>query len=193
VSRLVSGVYRALLRAYPGEFRREYGGEMRRLLDDELRHGAGGSLRTSARLVSDVVRTAPRMRWESNMSRVILVSCAIALAVITFAIGSPILVLGLLVIALLVYLAAVRNNPGRTITAPPERARGWYWWLLAAAGLVVAGFVVLAVDGDELSSIGWSLWMVTWGAAIVMAVIGIILGITHFAHRRSGAPPAAAV
>jgi hypothetical protein len=193
VSRAVAAFYRALLWTYPPAFRREYGDEMLRRVGDELRFGSVGPWRTGTRLVWDVARTAPRMRWESNMSRVVLVSVAVAVAVIAGFVGSPILLLALLAIAFLAYLALVRDNPGRTITAPPERARGWYWWLLASGGFVLAGFGVLTIEGgDELSEIGWSLWMLTWGAAIVMLVIGIVLAVTHFAHRRSGAPPPAA-
>ena len=184
----VTRAYRASLVLYPSSFRREYGDEMVALVEDELQFGSAGAFRTGTRLLSDVARTAPRMRLESNMSRVLLIGIAFGVAAISLLIGSPVLVVALAAIALLVYLVVAGRGSDRPIVAPASRTKGWYWWLVAAVGFVFAGFVVAAIDGDEFTSLGWAAFMLSWCVACILGAIGIVLAVTHFVSRRSAGP-----
>jgi predicted permease len=55
-------IYRALLFAYPAEFRHEYGAEMERLLEDRLR--AEPRLRVWRQALADILLAAPREHWH---------------------------------------------------------------------------------------------------------------------------------
>jgi hypothetical protein len=60
-----SRAYRALLRLYPETFRHDYGDEMARLFDEQLRDARAASGRNGvaglwARVIADVLATAPR-------------------------------------------------------------------------------------------------------------------------------------
>jgi hypothetical protein len=62
-------IYRLLLRAYPPDFRAEYGREMVLLFRDQCRESDVRSLGFWARVLWDVVRSAPALRAEAWRSR----------------------------------------------------------------------------------------------------------------------------
>ena len=59
-------IYRMLLRAYPPEFRARYGKEMVLVFRDQCRDGDARSLGFWARVLWDVVRSAPALRAEAT-------------------------------------------------------------------------------------------------------------------------------
>jgi hypothetical protein len=67
--RAAERIYRLLLRTYPADFRAEYGREMLLLFRDQCRDGGARSLRFWARVMWDVVRSAPALRAEMWRAR----------------------------------------------------------------------------------------------------------------------------
>jgi hypothetical protein len=51
-------------------------------------------------------------------------------------------------------------------------------------------FVVMAVDGDELTPVGWTLAFLSGNGAIVLTIIGIGSAVAHLV-RNGGSAPAA--
>ena len=176
---------RIILATYPRAFRREFGAEMAQAMADLRRHRGFGRGRTLAVLVNDVARTAPRMRWESLMSRTRLIALAVVLSIglMAVAVGSPVF---LVVIGAAVALLALLVRSGdRPIVASPERSGSWYPWVIAGAASFGVGFVILLVDGNELSSVGWTVWMLSWATGTVLAVFGLLLMASRHLHRRA--------
>ena len=171
------GTSRLVLFAYPKSFRREYGNEVLQSIADLRRHGGLGRPRRAARLVVDVVRTAPRMRMESVMSHArfkpFALAAVLAICVISVAVGSPSFLVS--IAAALVALVMLARNGGRPIATDPAQTSKWYRWVVAGALSFAIGFGVLIVDGNELTSTGWSVWMLSWGTGTVLVLFGLIL------------------
>ena len=56
--------------------------------------------------------------------------------------------------------------------------------LLIAVPLAIAlGVIAALIDGPEFSELGWSIWALSWAAAIVLAVYGLVLASTRYLHR----------
>jgi hypothetical protein len=75
-------VYRLLLHAYPAAFRAEYGREMELLFRDQCREGDVRSVGFWARVVWDVVRSAPALRVEATRTVEVIMRVAAILAVL---------------------------------------------------------------------------------------------------------------
>jgi hypothetical protein len=63
-------VYGLLLRAYPTSFRTEFGTEMAQAFRDQRHEGNKSSLEFWWRMLSDIARSAPRLRLEALRARV---------------------------------------------------------------------------------------------------------------------------
>ena len=86
--------------------------------------------------------------------------------------------------AAVVAIAAILLRRGdRPIVANPTSTLHWYRWVIVGAVCFVAGGVVLAVDGPELTSAGWTVWMVTWTTGLVLALFGLVLLSSRLLHR----------
>ena len=51
-------------------------------------------------------------------------------------------------------------------------------------------FVVLAVDGDELTAVGWTLAYLSGNGAIVLTIIGVGSAVAHLVRHGRSAPAA---
>ena len=80
-------VYGILLRAYPPEFRAEYGREMMLVFRDQCREGDVRSLGFWARVVWDVVRSAPALRAEATRTVEVSMKLAAILALLVGILG----------------------------------------------------------------------------------------------------------
>jgi uncharacterized membrane protein len=179
---------RLLLAAFPKAFRREFGDDIAQAVRDMRRHGGLGRWRVLARLTIDVVRTAPRMRWESLMSnaRLTLIAGVISIGLIAAVVGHPMFIM--LIVSVLALVALLIRKHDRPIAIEPESAVHWYRWVAAGAASFAAGFVVLFFDGNELTSAGWRIWMFSWATGLVLVVFGLILGFTALVNRRHRKP-----
>jgi len=180
-----SRLARMALWAYPRAFRRAYGDEILRSTTDLRTHG--GRSRGAVRwlVVTDVARTAPRMRLESLMDnhRALALTGVVTVAVLAAVVGSPVLLL--LVAAMVAAMAMMLRRGDRPIVTDPASTSHWYRWVAAGAVGFAVGFVVLAVDGDELTSAGWTVWMLSWTAGLVLVLFGLVLVAGRYLHRRA--------
>ena len=175
-------LYRAVLLLYPASFRRDYGDAMIQLLEDQRCHGAVPTWRLAVHTLSDAALTAPQMRWESAMSRVVLIAVAAAVVLLAALSGSPVVAGAVVVLSGLALLALSRGRLERPVVSATQ-AQGWLRWL--AGGLLSLGVgagVLVGADGNELSATGWSVWFVSWAAAVVLIAIGLQLAVTRRRH-----------
>jgi hypothetical protein len=113
-----------------------------------------------------------------------VITAVVALAALV--IGSPAIIAVLVALAAMTALQFAGND--RPI-APTRQstAQRWYLWLGAGGGLFLVGIAVVAIDGDDedLSSVAWMTWLLSWVTGAVLIVVGLGLGATRFiANRR---------
>jgi hypothetical protein len=186
-------LYRALLRCYPSDFRREYGEDMTQLLALQLRDE--NALRVWGRTFLDLALTVPPLRLEAIMSRrsnladaaVVYAAAAVACVGATAVTGSTgrVGTLGLLFAVLFTTLAALARRRARALGASGGSSTNW--WKFLAVGLAgIAGCVLVAnVGDDELPDNTWFIWITALLASMVLSAIGMVLGLsTVFARRR---------
>jgi hypothetical protein len=181
----VSRLARITLYAYPRSFRDRFGAEYVQTIADLRRHDGHRSVRT-ARLLMDALVTAPAMRWEClmNTTRVVLPVVTAVAAAAAVVIGAPFVALPLLVILAALVVAARRHDQPLAVETSRWAGR-WVRWLVAGAGLFLLGLTVLAVDGDdELSTVAWAIWLLSWIAGGVVAAVGVGLGATRLLGQR---------
>ena len=176
----VPTTYRLLLRAYPRSFRERFGPEMAQLFLDRRRDGARGVDLVLHEAV-DVLRTAPRLHLESPMSRKVFLAILVAITIFSTLAGGP---AGLILAALLV-VAIVGLRSERPVEPPTGR---WWRWFAAAAVSVLVLFAVLAIEGDELTGVGWTLAFLSGNGAIVLVVIGIGDALLNLVQRHRANP-----
>src|SRR6267143_1485066 len=75
-------IYRLLLRAYPPDFRAEYGREMMLLFRDQCRESDVRTVGFWARVLWDVVRSAPALRAEATRTVEVIMKLAAMLTVL---------------------------------------------------------------------------------------------------------------
>jgi hypothetical protein len=182
----VNKIARLVLMAYPKSFRREFGAEWSRTIEDMRVHGGHSRARIVGRVLSDAAVTASRMRWENLMgtfkTALVIIAAIVGAAALVF--GSP--AVAMLVVAVVVLLAvlASRHEPPIAAEFTAWSAR-WYYWIAAAAGLFAVGFGPLLTNEDnELSSVAWATWILSWLSGAVVATVGLALGATRLASRR---------
>ena len=177
MNRVALAVYKAVLLAYPSEFRHAYGDAMVQSLVDRQRHDGMGLMALIAREVVDAARAAPRMRWESPMNRIILlvtgatVAAAVALAVSPW--------------ALIPIVAAVgaagwwMSRQGRPIRPTASGSRRGLAWFVAGAASVGVAVAIPAIDGGELSEPWWTVFALSLLGGITMMVTGLIRALNN--------------
>ena len=173
-------LYRLMLHAYPAAFRRDYSTEMEQLLLDQHRHDGPAAGRLVMREILDAVRTAPRLRWETPMNRVVIIAIAATAAIASLLAGGA-----LALIPIGATLLAAWLLWGRSLQpiAPAGSPRRRLVWLTAGVVSIGIGVAIPQIDGGELSSLWWTVMAVTVLGGIVMAVIGIVLAVSDRAHR----------
>jgi len=80
-------IYRILLRAYPPEFRAEYEREMVLLFRDQCRDGDVRTFTFWARVVWDVIQSAPALRAEATRTVEVVMKLAAILSILLGAFG----------------------------------------------------------------------------------------------------------
>lgn len=186
MNRVALAVYKAVLLAYPSDFRQAYGDAMVQSLFDRYRHDGAALMPLIVSEVVDAARAAPRMRWESPMNRIIIliiaatVAAAVALAVSPWA---------LVPIAGAVFAAGWwslrQDRPIRPTTSGSRRGLAW---LVAGAASVGVAVAIPAIDGGELSELWWTIFALSLLGGIAMMVIGLVQAMTS---RRTIAEPLA--
>jgi hypothetical protein len=172
----VRRLYRLLLHAYPTRFRREYGDAMSQAVHDQIAHEHRSAMQIFARELTDVARTAPRMRWESPMTRVVLIVLGATAAIAAVIAGGPLSLL--LVGGVAAFVLLVRAGRDREVEVV-LRNRRWVPW---AAGAVIAFGAAVAIaqlaDG-ELSGVWWSVMALCGLVGIATAVVALSIVLTR--------------
>jgi hypothetical protein len=177
VSAIAIRLYRLVLLAYPSQFRRGFGVEMVRLLIDRRRHEARSQWRMLLEETVDAAHAAPRMRWESPMSRIVILA-VVGTAAIAAVLVAQLALIPLAVLGLAGWFAWGR--PLQPIT-PAAASRRWLTWLIA--GGVAVAIAIPAVDGGELNALWWTVMMLTLLGGIGMAITGALLAASGRAQR----------
>lgn len=174
---------RLVLLAYPRSFRREFGDDVLQSIADLRRHAGISRLGLFRRIGIDVARTAPRMRVESLMKnhKPAFVAGVLSVGLFAALVGSP--TFYLMIACLAVVLVVVARSGDRPIKGDPTQGAHWYRWLGAGAASFAVGVVAAVIDGPEFSEVGWTIWALSWSAAIVLAVYGLVLAATRSLHR----------
>lgn len=180
-------LYRFVLRAYPARFRQEYGAAMRQTFRDQIRHDHRPAMQILAREIADVALTAPRMRWENPMNRLMLIVVGATVAVAAALIAGP---LSLVLISALVALGLlVRAGRDRDIEAVLRHRR----WLPSAAVAAIAIGSAVAIaqlasgDDGELSAVWWTVAAVCVLVGIIAAILTLSILVTG--RSNESAPP----
>jgi hypothetical protein len=149
-----AGVYRALVRLYPKDFRRHYGDDLVQHFVDLL--GRDGASRTWPRITLDLVITVPRYRLETVMSQrqstAALYATLVALTVaglISILVG---IYPGAILLAVAVVLAVVERGRLATATRPPNTELRRHLFItsaILAVVCVVATTAFLIELGDD--------------------------------------------
>lgn len=177
MNRVALAVYKAVLFAYPSEFRQAYGDAMVQSLVDRYRHDSAGLMPLIVSEVVDAARAAPRMRWESPMNRIIIlivgatVAAAVALAV------SPWAMIPIVVAVCAAGWWTLRQ--GRPIQPTTSGSRRGLAWLGAGAASVGVAVAITAIDGGELSELWWTIFALSLLGGIAMMVIGLIQALNN--------------
>lgn len=173
MSTIAVRLHRLVLLAYPAQFRREFGAEMAALAVDRHRDEPCSEWRILLQETVDAAQAAPRLRWESPMTRIVVI------AVVGTAAIAAILVTQLVLIPLaLMGLAAwfAWGRPRRPI-APATPPRRWATWLLAGGAAIASAIAIPAIDGGELDEPWWALMVLALLAGIGMAITGALLAV----------------
>lgn len=182
MNRVGRAACKAVLRAYPAEFRRDYSDAWLQSLNDRHRHDGEGLVVLVLREIVDATRVAPRMRWESPMNRVVIIVLAVVVAAAVALAASP---LALIPVAAVVGAAAWwLSRQGRPIGSASVTRRGSGMLASGVAGIGIAALIP-AIDGGELSELWWTVFAGSLLGGIAMAVIGII---RIADHRHADAP-----
>jgi hypothetical protein len=172
----VTALYRFVLRAYPARFRHEYGDAMRQVVRDQLVHDHRSAMRILAGELIDVARTAPRMRWESPMTRVVLILLGATAAIAAVIATGPLsLVLIAAVVALGLLLRAGRDREVEAVL----RDRRWMPWAAVAIVTLGAAVVIAQLADGELSEVWWTVMALCLLVGIATAVVALSVALIH--------------
>ena len=119
-----------------------------------------------------------------NSNKIVLTVIAAVLAAFGLIVGAPAVAVPLLAIAVTLVILAQRNEQPIAAEAASWGQR-WYVWLAVAAGLFLVGFsMLLTADDGELNTVAWAVWLLSWLAAAIVAVVGLGFGATRLVHHR---------
>lgn len=187
MDRLAALAHKVVLLAYPAAFRRDYGAAMTQLMLDRRHLESRPLLSLVFGEVIDAARTAPRMRWESPMNRIIILAVGTALAAAIALAAGPFALAPIAIAALALGMWWVRQN--RPIAPDRSAHRGIAWSAVGLTGIGI-GILIPAVDGGELSEVWWTAMAASLLVGIAALVAGIILAVSD-RSRQVGATPTA--
>jgi hypothetical protein len=184
VNRATIRALRILARAYPAEFRHQFADDMVQLAIDRQRHDHTSGWRILLDETYDMARAAPPQRWESTMSRILIIS-TLAAAAVTAAVVAKVMLVPLLVALIAGWIAF--GHRGRPIapTQPPHR---WFRWLVGGVVAVATAVAIPLIDGGELNAVWWSAMALTGVAGITMVIASMLLAVNERGHRATPAP-----
>jgi hypothetical protein len=160
-------LYRASLRAYPRAFRREYESALLQSLIDQHRAEGTALWRVAVREIADVAATAPRMRGESPMTRVVLAVGALTVCIAAAVATGPLAVLAVLAASAAIWFGFARSTPTAEHVAGHGASSAW----LVAGIVALAGAITIpVVDGGELPEMWWSVM-----AALILAGTALLV------------------
>ena len=183
--RVAVRVYGVLTRLYPARFRDDYGNDMVSLFRDQCRDEP--TSRVLSRAVVDLAITIPTQHLEATMRRTIgplvpIIYLAIALAGVLLAIvGGSNATTAIIGLAIALGAGTIGVISWRRATPVRETTLTGHWWKFLLAGACLIGLVIL---GAEVGIEAWELMIAGGLASIVLAGIGLVLGLSHlFNHR----------
>lgn len=176
-----SRAYRVLLRLYPDMFQRDYGDEMARLFDEQLRdaratHGRKGIADLWARVIVDVLATAPRQHLSRERhvpEPVVGGSPTGRVPVGGHARRGPRLVLGLVPVWVLIFVSFAAPGFMDPMYANPPAVAG-----LPAGVVLIAAALFLTIVGVEVlrrvesNTVAAFVWLLFTVPAIAMVLLG---------------------
>lgn len=178
-------VYGVLTRLYPARFRDDYGNDMVSLFRDQCRDEP--TSRVLSRAVVDLAITIPTQHLEATMRRttgplVPIIYLAIALAgVLLTIVGGSNATTAIIGLAIALGAGTIGVISWRRATPVRETTLTGHWWKFLLAGACLIGLVIL---GAEVGIEAWELMIAGGLASIVLAGIGLVLGLSHlFNHR----------
>jgi hypothetical protein len=181
-------VYAALLRLYPGGFRRTYGPDIVQVFGDQLRDRGGR--RTWSRTLLDLAVTVPRYRLEAFMqpgpdrrATLVLVAGLVIAAIAGLTVVGPVAAIPLAVVAVIVALTQ-RTALATALTLPIEHSaarRATLTWLLAAFALIGLGMLVILMSG--LGGIRWVIANVFGAAGLVALAVAVVRALVPVLRR----------
>ena len=177
MNRVTVRLLRVMSRAYPAEFRRDFADDMVQVAIDRHRHEHISAWRILLDEAYDVVRAAPPQRWESVMSRIIIISMVAAATVAAAVAAQPMLApLALLVVAGWIAISQRR----RPIAGGAPRR--WIGCLAGGVAGVVAAVAIPLIDGGELNAVWWSVMALTGIVGVTMLVAAVALAASGRGH-----------
>ena len=177
-------LHRAVLRAYPADFRRAFGDEMSQLARDRSRFDGVPGWRVALNEVVDAAQMGPRLRWEESvMNRVVVVSLISTAAVVSTVAFGPFAVLPVAALAVVTVIVAMRR--GRPF-ASAVSTRAWVATCGSGLALLALSVVLMATADGELSEPAWALMSVAFAGGVGLVIAGVALAT---ASRRSTPEP----
>ncbi len=186
--------YRALIRLYPRQFRRDFGDDLVQVFADDLTER--GALLGWRRALSDLVLSVPVQHVEVTMNnhsadrsaRARLVLAAFAVVVVA-ALGRYVVVA--VPLALLAALTALLYWRSQVPYREAVLQRPSVWWRLLLGGVAVHLSIVVADNfGPDVDWFPWHLAVFLFLSAWVLVITGALLGILHMTrhlrHRLAG-------
>lgn len=168
---------RIVLLAYPASFRRDYGAEVLRCIEDLHRHDGIGRGRLALLVSLDVLLTAPRMRMETLMTRMIAFTLTVSAVLLASLLISPIALTAVPVLVVLMALGVRRDLP--LAADDPRRARSRAFIFRGVAALAIAAALLLVNGGGELSEPLWAIWALSFLTGVSLVVMGLVLRFTQ--------------
>jgi hypothetical protein len=158
------GIYRLLLRVYPPEFRAEYEQEMVLLFRDQCRDSDVRSFGFWARVLLDVIRSAPALRAEATRTVEVMMKIAAALTV---------LLGGFVIFGEITEWMAVSHATGRYV---PSIVLG-----IAASGLLLGAGVAILLGMRQAARVALVVSLMCFMAArLLFPWMGIFVQLVGF-------------
>lgn len=184
--RVAVRAYGVLTRLYPRRFRDEYGIDMVSMFRDQSRDES--AWRVVCRSAIDLAITIPTQHLEASMRRnpsplVPITYLAIALAGVLLAvIGGTNATTAIIGLAIALGAGTIGVISWRRATPVRETTLTGHWWKFLLAGACLIGLVIL---GAEVGIEAWELMIAGGLASIVLAAIGLMLGLSHLLTHRT--------
>jgi hypothetical protein len=172
VNHFAVSVYRASLRAYPPAFRRDYEDALVQSFMDQHQLGGAALWQVALREIVDVASTAPRMRGESPMARLIATIAGLTIAVLAAVFFGPPALLLVAAGCTAIWFGFLRNAP--TAERAVRRAVSPRWFIAGGIALATA-IAIPIIDGGELNQVWWSVMMLLLVAGVGLLVTAVSL------------------